>query len=409
MDTNPVTCLPDSRTITINTKKTYVTSNIIPVQLPLLINSLLFIECFIILNAPVGPGIQPNVTWYHDITDVTHNSSLTRNNDSVFTSILTINSIQVSDAGVYHCSAGIDSNVTTNNINVCVTVNETLPSVTEELSLGQYYSIDCITGPVPTGVSVSWLLTNGSIYSDNNTLMIPSILPSHNNTQYNCRIMIKNNPSGCSIQSQVITLRVKTTYVNLVTITPSSILSFINSTVVLTCTISLNTGIGPDTSFISHYWYQYRTDISNRSTQLMINGDTKSLVTTLNITSVQFSDAGVYQCRASIDGNDTVISNTTYVCVEVPVINISFDADLRLGDVREYDCTLGHNYRQSEVVVAWHDYTSNRAFINPLILTVDQSINNTVYICTLLIIQNPINCPFQQVNVSVTVKGIASK
>ena len=99
------------------------------------------------------------------------------------------------------------------------------------------------------------------------------------------------------------------------TILPTSIVSFINSTVVLTCTISLNTGIGPDTSFISHYWYQY-SNISNRSTQLMINGDSKSLVTTLNITSVQLSDAGEYECRASIDANNTVRSNTTHLCVQ---------------------------------------------------------------------------------------------
>ena len=90
-----------------------------------------------------------------------------------------------------------------------VAVNETLLSVTEELSLGQYYSIDCITGPIPTGVSVSWLLTNGSIYSNSNTLIIPSILPSHSNIQYDCRIMIETNPSDCSTQSQVITFRVK--------------------------------------------------------------------------------------------------------------------------------------------------------------------------------------------------------
>ena len=88
-------------------------------------------------------------------------------------------------------------------------VNETLPVVTEELSLGQYYSIDCITRPVPTGVSVSWLLTNGSIYSNSNTLMISSILPSHDNIQYTCRIMIETNPTNCSTQSQVITFRVK--------------------------------------------------------------------------------------------------------------------------------------------------------------------------------------------------------
>ena len=200
----------------------------------------------------------------------------------------------------------------------------------EELSLGQYYSIDCISGPVPTGVSVSWLITNGSIYSNNNTLMIPSILPSYDNTQYTCRIMIETNPSDCSTQSQVITFRVKgknpgnivitihyyyvATYINSVTILPTSIVSFINSTAVLTCTISFNTGIGPDTSFISHYWYQYSTDISNRSTQLMISGDSRSLVTALNITSVQPSDAGEYKCGANIDANNTVISNTTYLC-----------------------------------------------------------------------------------------------
>ena len=99
------------------------------------------------------------------------------------------------------------------------------------------------------------------------------------------------------------------------TVLPTPIVSFINSSVVLTCTISLNTGIGPDTSFISHYWYQYSTDISNRSTQLMISGDSKSLVTTLNITSVQPSNAGVYQCRASIDPNNIFRSNTVHICV----------------------------------------------------------------------------------------------
>ena len=241
VDTNPGSCLPEKKAITIDTKSiafiklisflfslylvTYVYSTFIPIRFSFLINSTVNIECIIILNTPVGPGIQPNVTWYHNMTDITHYSSLRRNHDNLFTSILTIDSIKVSDAGVYHCNAGIDSNVTTNNISVCVTgnashnsvfainiyysVNETLLLVTEELSLGQDYSIDCITGPVPTEVSVSWLITNGSIYSNNNTLMIPSILPSHNNTQYTCTIMDETNPSGCSTKSLVITFRVK--------------------------------------------------------------------------------------------------------------------------------------------------------------------------------------------------------
>ena len=81
--------------------------------------------------------------------------------------------------------------------------------MTEVLSLGQYYSIDCITGPVPTGVSVSWILTNGSIYSNSNTLVISSILPSHNNSHYTCTIKVVNNPTACIAEVQVITLRVK--------------------------------------------------------------------------------------------------------------------------------------------------------------------------------------------------------
>ena len=90
-------------------------------QLSFLINSTVKIECIIILNTPVGPGIQPNVTWYHDMTKVTYYySSLRRDYGNIFTSVLTINSIQVSDAGLYHCNAGIDSNVTTGNINICV-------------------------------------------------------------------------------------------------------------------------------------------------------------------------------------------------------------------------------------------------------------------------------------------------
>ena len=81
--------------------------------------------------------------------------------------------------------------------------------MTELLSLGQYYSIDCITGPVPTGVSVSWTLTNGSIYSNNKTLVISSILSSHSNTNYTCLNTVLNNPTDCMTQPQIITVILK--------------------------------------------------------------------------------------------------------------------------------------------------------------------------------------------------------
>ena len=81
--------------------------------------------------------------------------------------------------------------------------------MTGVLSLGQYYSIDCITGPVPTGVSVSWILTNGSIYSNSNTLVISSILPSHNDTRYTCIIAVIGNPTSCINQSHSITTKIQ--------------------------------------------------------------------------------------------------------------------------------------------------------------------------------------------------------
>ena len=104
------------------TLETYVQSVDTPSQRSFIINSLLMIDCIITVNTPVGPGILPNVTWYHNMTNIAHNKSLVkRNSSTVFTSTLTIHSVQVSDAGVYHCNAGIDSNVTANNISVCVT------------------------------------------------------------------------------------------------------------------------------------------------------------------------------------------------------------------------------------------------------------------------------------------------
>ena len=48
----------------------------------------------------------------------------------------------------------------------------------------------------------------------------------------------------------------------------------------------------------------------------MISGEGTSLITTLNISSVQPSDVGQYECRASIDGNNTLIKDTTHLCVQ---------------------------------------------------------------------------------------------
>ena len=106
-------------------------------------------------------------------------------------------------------------------------------------------------------------------------------------------------------------------YIKTVSVVPSSVVSDINSSVLINCTITLNTVIGPDASFITHYWYYNDADItSSRNTRLMISGGGTSLITTLNIRSVQPSDVGLYECRASIDKNNTQMKNTAHLCAQ---------------------------------------------------------------------------------------------
>ena len=47
----------------------------------------------------------------------------------------------------------------------------------------------------------------------------------------------------------------------------------------------------------------------------MISGEGTSLITTLNISSVTPSDVGLYECRASIDKNNTQ-NGTAQLCAK---------------------------------------------------------------------------------------------
>ena len=96
--------------------------------------------------------------------------------------------------------------------------------------------------------------------------------------------------------------------------------------------------------------------------------------------------------------------------ISYPSVPNSFIADthfyinLRLGDIIEHDCTPG--YRQSGVTVQWWA-TDNSLIMNPLIITVNQSISNTFYTCFITINNHDIsNCPAQIANeISISVKG----
>ena len=87
----------------------------------------------------------------------------------------------------------------------------------------------------------------------------------------------------------------------------------IGSSEAIACNIVLNTAIGPDLSVLNYYWYYNNIDITNRSENLEKNKD-NIVITILNITSVQPSNAGVYECRAGIV-DSVIMANRTDLCI----------------------------------------------------------------------------------------------
>ena len=95
----------------------------------------------------------------------------------------------------------------------------------------------------------------------------------------------------------------------------STVTVTIGLSTVIVCDITLNRTIGPDLSVLNYYWYYNNIDITNRSEILEDNKETNTVTTILNITQVQPSNAGVYECRASIFDSVTV-TNKTELCIE---------------------------------------------------------------------------------------------
>ena len=89
---------------------------------------------------------------------------------------------------------------------------------------------------------------------------------------------------------------------------------YIESSAVIVCNITLNTAIGPDLSVLNYTWY-HNDEITNQIVMLH-NVDMKEFTITVKITSVQPSNAGVYQCSTGIVGGNTITSNTTQLCVK---------------------------------------------------------------------------------------------
>ena len=80
----------------------------------------------------------------------------------------------------------------------------------------------------------------------------------------------------------------------------------------ISCCISLNTDIGPDTSVLTVKWYHNNEQL-NRSMDLQQLNATY-IETKITLNNIQLEDAGDYTCNVSI-GYDDYVMDTQSVCV----------------------------------------------------------------------------------------------
>ena len=81
------------------------------------------LNCFILLDAAISPDISDvMVLWYHNNDPLDSPMDLQQINDTYIESNITINNIQLEDAGNYTCSASIgnDGSVMEDTKSVCV-------------------------------------------------------------------------------------------------------------------------------------------------------------------------------------------------------------------------------------------------------------------------------------------------
>ena len=95
-------------------------------------------------------------------------------------------------------------------------------------------------------------------------------------------------------------------------VTVQSLSSYvIGDDVSIVCTINLTNAIGPDTSSLVVNWFKNNEMI--QTDNIIIDGSSFS---TLRLTAVSPTDAGVYTCNASIDGSNIVKSDSEDLCLK---------------------------------------------------------------------------------------------
>ena len=88
----------------------------------------------------------------------------------------------------------------------------------------------------------------------------------------------------------------------------------ISDMVIIQCNITLNNEIGPNISSLQIKWFHNNISITYKHISISpISAVSSFFMTTLNISHVQTSDAGIYTCSANIVGHNAT-NGTTDLC-----------------------------------------------------------------------------------------------
>ena len=97
-------------------------------------------------------------------------------------------------------------------------------------------------------------------------------------------------------------------------VTVQSLSSYvIGDDVSIVCNINLTNAIGPDVSSLVVNWFKNNKMITDN---IIINGSLSTFNSTLTLTAVSPTDAGVYTCSASVNGSNITLSDPKPLCLK---------------------------------------------------------------------------------------------
>ncbi|KAL5486722.1 hypothetical protein EMCRGX_G019239 [Ephydatia muelleri] len=243
---------------------------------------------------------------------------------------LTFNPLLTSHGGQYICAANISDQNVTNSLAVDVSV-QTLPPPVVTTSLygstiaGSVYSLVCMVKVVDGLVvvpDVGWMKDGGVLVNGTNTTLTRTVsggnstlnltfnplLTSHGG-QYTCVATISVPQLSLNITNSsavTVSVQIPLPSATIVSVSPGSLV-FSGIPISIFCTFSIPSGV--DTSvMVKTFWIRLNQTLNNGDRiKISTSQSMTAYNTTIQITPLNISDTGMYQCVGSISSNSSYV------------------------------------------------------------------------------------------------------